>query len=216
MRAIALGLALLAAVAGSRSVSAAAVALDFVVEHQALEAGDRDVWGLWLRTTSDVQVSRLYAFVNANPAYIESLAIDVSNPAIDISSITSDALGDSIPLLIAEAAWPAPLVGPGASGRIATLTGRPLEGPPHVFLIPELIPFEQVYGAPSIDPTNSSGSPLSVLLLSGPYPPYCDIQACEIPLAPNTVVRWLWELPEPRVHAALAAVLLVLALRRRA
>jgi hypothetical protein len=213
MRAFALSLALLAAVASSRSAAAASVAVDVVHEQFADEVGERDVWGLWLRTSPGVQVSSLYVFVNLSG--LESVAIDASNPDIDISSIQSDILGDSIPLLFAAGLSPA-LVGPGASGRIATLTGLPHESPPHTFILPELIPTENVYGSefPSIDPTNTSGSPLSILSLSGPRA--CLPGTCEIPTAPLTDVRWLWEVPEPRAAALLAAALALLARRRRA
>ena len=215
MRALVLALALLTAVAWDRTAAAASVAVDLVAEHLANDVGDRDVWGLWLRTSPGVQVSSLSVFVNLG-SYFESVAIDVSNPNIDLSDIQPDILGDSIPLLFAAGFGPTPLVGSGASGRIATITGPPLEAPPHVIIVPELIPFENVYEYPSIDPTNGSGSPLSILSLSGPTACLFQAPPCEIPKAPSTHVRWLWELPEPRAGVLLAATLALLALRRRA
>ena len=85
-----------------------------------------------------------------------------------------------------------------------------------MIIVPELIPFENVYEYPSIDPTNGSGSPLSILSLSGPTACLFQAPPCEIPKAPSTHVRWLWELPEPRAGVLLAATLALLALRRRA
>ncbi|MGH7291951.1 MAG: hypothetical protein ACREJT_12115, partial [Myxococcota bacterium] len=91
MRTIRVGLLLLASVVWALPASGASVAVDVVIEQQAQNVGERDVWGVWVRSTSGVQVTSLTIFVET--FLLESLELELTNPQLNpLSAITLDYL----------------------------------------------------------------------------------------------------------------------------
>lgn len=214
MRKLALGLALLVAVAWTAPASAALVAVDVVLEYQALDIGERAVWGVWVRTSGELRVTSLAVFIDT--IHLDALELDFTNPGVDplYSIIELDAVGDSRAYLFANGAPGVPLAGANSSGRVATLMGHPRVDPPEVIVFPDLQLIDEAFGGDSIYVTNTLGVPQSVLSFSGPDANDCAFEPCEIPAAPLTGIRWLFVVPEPSALLLAVAAALAFLMRR--